>query len=159
MCQKFPQVLRELTDGIFKASLSQINQCKICEITVQSSFFVWLDVFAGVGMTRCSQAIWLLTQDLIQKINSNTIGVHILQQSRNPVLLHNRRQRFCNSPNRLRRLKTLILQPSKTSSSNSVSNERAMSLHTEPQAALHSSPRRALRTQPPPQQQGSNSLW
>lgn len=72
-------------------------------------FFLWLDVFAMVGMTRCSQAIWLLAQDLIQKINSNTMGVHILQQSRNLVLLHNRTQRFCNSLNQFCRLKMLML--------------------------------------------------
>lgn len=59
-------------------------------------FFSWLDVFAAVGMTRCSQAIWPLAQDLIQKINSNTIGVHRLQQSRHVGLLHN--PAFCNSP-------------------------------------------------------------
>lgn len=59
-------------------------------------FFSWLDVFAAAGMTRCSQAIWPLAQDLIQKINSNTIGVHRLQQSRHVGLLHN--PAFCNSP-------------------------------------------------------------
>lgn len=59
-------------------------------------FFSWLDVFAAVGMTRCSQAIWPLAQDLIQKINSNTIGVHRLQQSRHVGLLHN--PAFWNSP-------------------------------------------------------------
>lgn len=72
-------------------------------------FFLWLDVFAMVGMTRCSHAIWLLAQDLIQKINSNTMGVHILQQSRNLVLLHNPTQWFCNSLNQFCRLKMLML--------------------------------------------------